>query len=292
MKYTSLEKIFTFLPKSLGMSDDDVIEFAAQAMDALNIHQVYEKKVCLVKVVDHQASLPKDFKYIELVTYMYNQPTEAERDQIITSFSKTKEQVGDTLVTTVSSMTTEPLPSMYNLDHILRIQHQGVLNNYQLWVDSDYFVNNFKPLRLVNKSKATTFHCVNSPNLYCESVDYYQINMNGQIITSVKEGYLSVFYLAKSRNDRNYFKIPDDFDVLTAIAAYIKYKHMEEQAFRTQKGYRASYQDELVRWEMLSAKVKGKYILSEVTTDLIENFANGLSRVFHQSNIFDNHATN
>lgn len=288
MKYTSIAKVFNFLPKSFGEEDGYVMEYAAQAMDALDIHQVYDKKVCLVQVADHQATLPSDLKYIQAVTYMEQQPTASETQDIITSYSKSFVDDGDTVTTTLTTMITEPDPNVANQNHILRIQHQGVLNSYELWAESDAFQNNFTLLRMVNKSHSLAMHCDNSPNLHCDYKDYYQVNMLGQIITSIRSGYLAVFYLAKRKNDRGEFLIPDDFDVLNAIAAYIKYKYMEEMAFTRQKGYYTAYERELQKWEVLSAKVKGKYLMKEVTAEDLDIWGNYLSRVFHNSNAFDN----
>lgn len=288
MKYTSIAKIFNFLPKNLSEDDAYVIEYASQAMDMLNIHEVYDKKVCLIYVTDHQAYLPKDLKFIQALTYMHSQPTQTEADDVITSYSKTVEDLGDTIMTTKSSMTTEPDPGIWNQSHILRIQHQGVLNNYQLWSESNLFNNNFSLLRLVNKSVNINMHCNDCPNLHCDSQDYYQVNMQGQIITSIKEGYLCLFYLAKQKNERGEFLIPDDPDVLTALAAYVKYKVVEDLAFTRQKGYAQMYERELQRWEQLAAKVKGKYIMKSVNFKDLETYGNQLSNVFHNSRAFDN----
>jgi hypothetical protein len=49
------------------------------------------------------------------------------------------------------------------------------------------------------------------------------------------------------------------------------------------------YREEQMSWEILSAKVKGQYILQDFTSDDIENYGNYLSKIFHNSNAFDNH---
>lgn len=288
MKYTSIAKVFTYLPKNFAEEDGYALEYAAQAMDALNIHQVYDKKTCLLEVSDHQTSLPSDLKHIGALTYMHSQPTEADTDQVITTYSRSTVDDGDTVTTTFTTQRTEPDLGTVNQDHILRIQYQGVLNNYQIWSESDAFRRNFVLLRLVNKSNAINMHCTDCPNLHCDYKDYYQVNMNGQIITSIKDGYVCLFYLAKKRNDRGEFLIPDDFDVLNAIAAYIKYKYMENMVFTRQKGYQTAYQNMLREWEILSNKVKGKYILKEATMPVVNTWGNYLSHVFHNSNAFDN----
>jgi hypothetical protein len=288
MRYTSIAKVFTFLPKSFAEEDGFVLEYASQAMDALGIHQVYDKKTCLIKITDHQASLPSDCKFVQALTYMHNQPTEDSINTLI-STSKSTEDNGTTTTDTYTTLVTTTSKDYYNKDTILRIQHQGVLNNYKLWAESDVFTNNFSLLRLVNRSVNINVHCDNCPNLICESKDYYQINMNNQIMTSIKDGYLCLFYLAKKKNDRGEFLIPDNFDVLTALAAYVKYKFMEDMAFSRQKGYQSMYREEQMSWEILSAKVKGQYILQDFTSDDIENYGNYLSKIFHNSNAFDNH---
>ena len=288
MIYTSIAKVFTFLPKSFAEEDGFVLEYASQAMDALGIHQVYDKKTCLIKITDHQASLPSDCKFVQALTYMHNQPTEDSINTLI-STSKSTEDNGTTTTDTYTTLVTTTSKDYYNKDTILRIQHQGVLNNYKLWAESDVFTNNFSLLRLVNRSVNINVHCDNCPNLVCESKDYYQINMNNQIMTSIKDGYLCLFYLAKKKNDRGEFLIPDNFDVLTALAAYVKYKFMEDMAFSRQKGYQSMYREEQMSWEILSAKVKGQYILQDFTSDDIENYGNYLSKIFHNSNAFDNH---
>lgn len=289
MKYTSIAKVFTYLPKNFSEEDGYVMEYAAQAMDALEIHQNYDNKVCLIKVTDHQASLPSDFKFIQALTYMEQQPTEYETNDVITTLSKSIVDDGDTITTTLTTQITEPDPNVDNQNHILRIQYQGVLNSYRIWAESDAFQNNFVLLRMVNKSHSLAMHCNDCPNIHCDYKDYYQVNMSGQIITSIKDGYLCLFYLAKKKNDRGEFMIPDDFDVLNAIAAYIKFKYMEDMAFSRQKGYYGAYERELQKWELLSAKVRGKFMMKEITALDIDIWGNYFSRVFHGSSAFDNY---
>lgn len=289
MRYTSIAKVFTYLPKSFSEEDGYVMEYAAQAMDALDIHEVYDKKVCLIYLSDHQASLPSDCKFIQALTFMESQPTTAETEQVITTYSRATVDDGDTLTTTYTTQVTTPDPGVDNQEHILRIQYQGVLNSYKIWTESDAFNNNFVLLRMVNKSHSLAMHCNDSPNLHCDNKDYYQVNMNGQIISSIKQGYVCLFYLAKKKNDRGEFLIPDDFDVLNAIAAYIKYKYMEDMAFTRQKGYSSAYERELNNWEILSAKVKGKYLMRNFTANDVESWGNYLSKAFHNSKAFDNY---
>ena len=58
--------------------------------------------------------------------------------------------------------------------------------------------------------------------------------------------------------------------------------------FTRQKGYQTAYQNMLREWEILSNKVKGKYILKEATMPVVNTWGNYLSHVFHNSNAFDN----
>lgn len=266
---TSIKSVFAYINLPDTEIDDMWIqEYASQALDAIEVSQIYEPTVCLLTVEDHKVSLPKDFRYLQAITYQHQSANSSQITKLVESVSNSTSEVVEedgtrTITNTLTSMFTTPGDTM-NQEHILRIQQQGVLNNYQLWFDSDLYRHNFHLMKAVPSNLSTSYHCTNCPNLTCSSVYEYSITPHRTIETSLKTGTICLFYLKKPTNDHGDLMIPDDQDLKMALAAYIKMRYAEEKMWMHEQNMFRLYYQFKQEWAKMAAKVKGKFLLKDI----------------------------
>ena len=290
----SIKSIFTYLNlPDTEIEDLWIEEYASQAMDALHVSQSYDHKVCVLTVENHRVNLPSDLRYIEAITYQYQSPTANQVTKITESISNSTEvTIEDNGTQTTTNITTKSITTPgeigNNQDHVLRIQHQGVLNNYQVWLSSDMYRNNFKLMKLANRAFASNYHCDNCPNFECISEHTYSITPQKTLQTSLVDGNICIAYMAKAKDECGDLLIPDDVDFKIAIAAYVKMRYAEDKMFRHEENmYRLYYQFKK-EWELLSAKVRGKFIIKGIDEDGLVQAHKPLINVIRNSSNFDN----
>lgn len=293
MMMTSIQSVFTYLHLPDTEIDDKwAEEYMSQALDAIGIQQGYEEKVCLLSVSNHRVDLPHDLQYIQAVTYQFREPDNQQITKLTESLSKTttvttEEDGTNTVTNTLTQLITTPGDTQ-NEEHILRIQHQGVLNNYQVWLDSDLYTSNYTLMRLTNRAFSSNFHCENCPNFECSSEHTYSITPHRVLQTSLETGNICISYLARPKNEYGHIMIPDDVDFKMALAAYVKMAYCEEKMFMHEQSMARLYGQFKHEWEALSAKVRGKFIMKSIDEEGLVQAHQPLLNVIRSSRAFDN----
>ena len=266
VNYTNIRSIFPYItiPRT-EWTEGLAIEYAAQAYDlALGIKSAtYDAKMCLVKVKNHKAKLPKGFRLIEMVAYMHDQPTDKE----VLGFDES-----DTESNEITENPVTDSDYTFNADHITRIQNQGIVNNYNLYtgVWKHFFdVNYFTILRPMDDPFTRQHHCTWCPNLQSTCDYVYTINKQGELMTNIEEGYVCISYLSEPVDENGDLLIIDDADIQNALASYVMFKlwetkmHLhEENAINVRNIY-------LQQWEKLARKVKGKLNIQQLDSEAI-----------------------
>jgi len=262
--YVSIRSIFPYItiPRT-EWSEDLAIEYAAQAYNtALGIRSsTYDAKVALIKIDNYKGKLPKGYRKIESVAYMWDQPTISE----VKGFDET------TSTTYTDNPLTDP-DYTYNAEHISRIQSQGIVNNYNLYTGLWGAIleqKNFTILRPLADPFTQHRHCTWCPNLQSTCDDTYTLTKDGSIVTSIDSGYLCICYLSEPMDEDGELLILDDSDLQNALATYVMFKlwetkmHLHEQnAYNIRLMY-------LQEWEKLAMKIKGKFNLKELDSKSI-----------------------
>jgi hypothetical protein len=246
MNYVSIRNIFSYLTLPDDSWDDDIVlEFAYQAYETMTERKVhgYVQDVALLNVANHKAKLPKGFRLIGPVTYMLEQIT----NNLTTS--------DDDDLTPATDQTYK-----YNVDDLERIQHQGIVNNYNLYTglfSSDWYVNNFVMMRPMNVPFTMQYNCDDCPNLNSTCDYVYSIDKFGNLTTNLLEGKICVTYMRDPVDDSGDTLVIDHPDVFNAMAAYVQMKLWEMRIFEDPRTGSSIYQMYLDKWEKLAAKVKG-----------------------------------
>ncbi len=291
---TSIKSIFTYLNLPDTEIDDQWIEeYASQAVDLIGVDKAYERDVCLLTVSNHRASLPRDLKYIEAVSYQYRKPSPSEvtklTESLSSSVTETVENDGTrTITNTLTTMFTTPGEYTNNQEHIVRIQHQGVLNTYQIWMDSSLYSNNFTLMKMINRPFSSNFHCDNCPNYHCECEEVYSITPDRVLQTSLETGNICISYLKRAVNDCGDIMIPDDDDFKRALAAYVQMRYANEKMWMHEDNMFRLYYEFRKEWELLSSKVRGKFIMKYADLDSIAIANKPLAGLIRSNSAFDN----
>lgn len=238
MKYIGISAIFQYIPRTLTINDGDLIEWAVQCLDKIGLSFNYEKVTEIFEVIDHKFNLPSDFIKIANLAWIDQLPLSQANEAAIAVERSDLE------------------------NDLLRIQHQGVtyLFNYFNYTNSIHDKKTFVPMKLRNLPFASKFHCNDCPNLYQECEEYYDVTPFNQIQTSKKSGYVCLEYLRYAQEHGEYL-IPDDVELLEAIAAYVMYRQWEQRWAEMEQGAESRMSFYLNRFQILAKKVKGSFVV-------------------------------
>lgn len=290
MKYVSVNTVFQLMPKSIldEFTMHELQEYAVQAIDFIAVPMVYERKGCLVEFANHKAVLPTDLRFIDTVAWLSGQPSNGEVDQIVTTISTDKEYVDGNLVTTTTSTTTKPTNIDYNLDHIMRIQRQGVLNNYLIWEDTSFYNKYFTILKYNTAGLRNSRMTKNCPNFNACCPHQFTVETDNTLKLSIESGILYIAYLALATDDCGELLIPNIVQVKNAIAKYIMYLISQEKMWSNDANSRYMYEKYQQEASTAIASAKGQLFLQAVDMEEIDRIVHYTIQPSRSTIVFDN----
>ena len=246
MNFAPIEKVFTFLPKNLIEEENDniqLISWALQALRMLEIVQRYERKICVLEIKNHKVKLPLGFYKLNSVTHQLDH-CEEDLNKLI---YETKEKFDCECENTTEGICKLPI-------------------SYSLFLSSEYYKNNYQPLKY--QGIVTDFLSNCFTNYPCQNT--FSITTDGYIYTNLKEGFLCIDYQTEITNGEG-FLVPDDIDLFRYLAKYIKYFHFENRSINHEETTYNKFINYLQRAEILSTKVKGKFLLKGINLQMIQD---------------------
>jgi hypothetical protein len=244
MNYTSIEAVFSRLtiPKD-QFDEDEIIEWVMQGLEMANIRHAYEQDTVVVNINNHKGRLPTGLVQIEMVAYPI------ETNDCDDCNNQSSEELTDAEIDYI------------NKQHVDRIDEQGIINNYNLFIRSKSFDSqNFKIMRLTNKPMSGKFHCKDCPNLSSNCDLEYTINPNGTITTSFNTGKVCIAYLRHAQNEQGQFLIPEQEDLIQGLAAFAMSKHWEQRMNMKEENGIRFYELYMDRAQNLLSKARGIFI--------------------------------
>lgn len=275
---TSIKEVFSYLTLPDHEIDDAyVLELAYQAYETMTERKrhAYDQRVAIVQVVNHKAKLPKGWRLIESVAYMFNQPSSSDIENLDSGLPPAIDPDYD-----------------YNADDIDRIQSQGIVNNFNLysaWFTSEYYYNNFVLLRPMDKPHTTQYHCSWCPNLNATCDYVYNITKGGELTTNIENGYLCISYLSDPMDDCGELLVIDHPDVFNAMSSYVMSKIWENKII-TDSGNKSMqmHMMYLDRWEKLAMKVKGIMNMHNMDHTSIAEYQERYLKITKNSSVWNN----
>ena len=242
MQFTNVRAVINRLAiDKTQYEEDDIIEWIINGLDILNIKKAYQQEAVFIEVKNHKAILPCDLIQIELVTSPIN--------HYIPCVSDAQEL--------------EDCDCGYNKDYVNKIaSHDNikVVANYSRFYNTNYFRNNFQVLKLSNIPFASKFHCNTCPNIGSNCELSYSLSPNGYITTPFESGYICLAYLRYAVDEDGEYIIPDNEDLIQALANWCMSKHWEVRMNMKEEGAFNMYNLYINKAQNLFQKVRGIFI--------------------------------
>lgn len=271
-QYVSIYKILSKLRRDLGftqgINESDVIEWSAEALEAIGAITLYEEAVAFIEVSNHQAALPNGLHAIVQIA----------RNTCWDDAKQCGVCPSDVIATsTVTDPLGTPKPS---IPVALNCEGEPI-NEYELayyrpyfdmrdetgYYTSSYLFNNcWSIIRLSNHSFFNSLVCSN-PNqekLYAEGSGMfaeYSIIGGDTLRFSFEKGQIVLSYVRQQVDENGYPMIPDHFSYTTAITKYIIYKMMEREFYSNRDGSATKLQKAEQDWHWYCKQARNRAMM-------------------------------
>lgn len=245
LKFTTVERVLAKIHRELKgtqINESDTIEYIGEALDFLKVYPLYEEAVTFQKVENFNTEMPKCTEAILQIARNRNWD-EVDEEEIAT---EAKEAA--TTETTISCPEEQEgilvdcnneLVGDYDVAYYRPFF--DTVWEYELWTQSNFYKQNFSPVRLSNHSFFNTVVTKEAhyDYIYQNVEDEYTIvgNIEQRLRFSFEKGYVAISYL-RGRVDpvTGYPYVPDHVSFIQAISYYIKWKMQEWYAWNHRQG--------------------------------------------------------
>lgn len=247
IQLTTVDRVLSSIHRDLrgtDLNESDIIEWIGEAMGFLQMPEIQEQAISFLKVENFEANIPEGFQMVlQIARYnKYMQPlneayTDIPDDLDINGGDCNK--VGSIMDWLIGS---------------LDITHKPYFNmqwQYVPWTVSEYYKNNFSPVRLANNTMFNSIVCKEKNPYNSNCTDEYSFvgTVEKKIRFSFKTGVVALSYIKNAVDEETgYPLIPDDVRALTAIRYYIKWKIAEFLDWNGREGFTGKAQDNERKW--------------------------------------------
>lgn len=219
-EYVKLNKVLPLISKAVREEDGN-LSLLAYALDGYNLLDVPSQQleeVNLFKVEDHKVQLCDKIKTINLATYMFKNPTSTECGALEGCLDIVSGESQEEFNLTES---TNPCAGNYAISH-------------KLFLATDYYNNNFEPMKYVGTSQ---YVCSNCANRFCHACNQtFSVDHNKVLWTSFKDGYICLWYNVVAKDEDGDFLIINDPDVLRYLAYWTELQHFRNRMYAHEEG--------------------------------------------------------
>lgn len=283
LQYVSVDRILAKLYRDLGLEDlneSEIIEQIGEALEFIGAVSLYVESVSFIEIKNHEADLPTGLHSI--IQVARNNKWSEDNTTICPAnviLDCTTEQMTD--VSGTCGCNTTPIETPIVLDCT-----GGILGDYELayyrpyfdlqyeyygWSHSNYYREEYTPVRLANHSFFNSIVCKEELNIYKGVVDEYTIVEN-KIRTSFKNGSIAIaYYKQKVDEETGYPMIPDEVSVISAITWYITWKYNTRLWMMGREGYADKMQLAEAQWHWYVKQAGNKQMML-YGVDQHENF--------------------
>lgn len=202
----------------------DILEWSSKALSQMNIYEFYEEKLAFRQVVNYQTYLPCGLLQVNQILYKKN-------------------------------LTETDVQSCNCANNVYKSFEDKYL------MRSDYWQENWKPLRASTNNFLLSVLCSNSPNFLTNCAEEFTILPNGKVVTSFKDGWILISYLSAYMDDDGNFMIPDDAELIEALRSYVMARIWERRWNMKEEGSESRFQFYLNRWSLFKNMMRGKFKL-------------------------------
>lgn len=222
------------------ITEDLVMEFAIRGMEHLAVNGTYEKAVCVIPVINSQASYPNGLYGINSVLGNIL-PNQDMTKYIATSTTSVSVNEVDKTFEVVQEA--EKLVLYKILDfHSLNLTQSG-----------------WQYLSLSDNAWDRSRICDTSANLSSTCGHWFiPDNTNSRFIVSFDYGHIAVSYFRFPQDNNGKFLIPDHPLVAEALESYVFSKIYQRMWHNSNQGAQQKYYHYLEKWQQLAAAATGE----------------------------------
>ena len=238
-----MNKLARNIPTVLKYEEDDVIEWAGEALQGIGAYNELVDRVYFLQVKDYKCAIPANSKYI-LQIARNNFATDNYRKNLCAINESLKiDKIDDTvdyiLLDCCGSPATDYDVAYYRPYFSLEM-------DYGKWVSSN---NHRKHWSIVRPTENTFFDssCQND-FIYNPSRDEYKAEAPF-IRFSFQEGMIAIAVASVKLDDTGYPMIPDNYSYYTAINKYVLMRLMEKDFYSGREGSTGRYQKAELDWQ-------------------------------------------
>lgn len=281
-QFTTVDRIIAKLYRDLKLEEideGDVIEWIGEALGFLNVAEVQEEAVAFLNVKNYECDLPNNFhavlqvaKYEEGGCY-HNTTTKIGRDIP----NEQKNLIADLVFKYCKNETECCEPKEFR-------PYFDMQWSYTNWLHTDFYENNFVPVRLANNTFFNSVVCreKNDKEIYskpCINDEYTIVGTTEKKLRfSFKDGVIALSYLRNAiDNETGYPLVPDNSYYITAITYYIKWKMSEFLQWNGDKAHMNLAGDYERKWISYARKAKNNAKMPKT----LDQFQNMLEETHH-----------
>lgn len=301
LKYVNINRIFSKIGRDIKdteVNETDVIEWIGEALEFLEVPQILVEEVKFIEVKDYHIDMPKNLHMITQIAKNSNfnkketSICDIEEEETDKPICKEVPKCGpeEPLEVTPFSLICDSdtpldnLPADYALAFLNAEETQYMqaktfnkLNldwTYDIWTSSNYYKNNFVPVRLATGTFFNSLVCREKDVSLYKTCSYeYTIvgETEKRIRFNFKDGEVAISYLRNSVDEETgYPLIPDNISYITAITYYIKWKIAEGNDWAGRDGWTSKAERAEEKW-LKYAKQAKSYMKMPKTLDQYQN---------------------
>jgi len=261
-----MNKLARNLPSTFKYDEDDVIEWAGEALSGIGAYNELVERVYFLQVKDYKCTIPANSKYI----------TQIARNNFATStdYRQNLCVINDTLKTDVIDE---------NVDYVLLDCKGTPVTDYEVayyrpyfslevdygkWVSSN---NHRKHWSIVTPSQNSFFDtCAKNDQhdyLYNPSNDEYRVEAPF-IKFSFQEGVIALAVSSIKLDDIGYPMIPDNYSYYTAINKYILMRLTEKDFYANREGSERRYSKAEQDWQWYCQQASNESMMASTIDDM------------------------
>lgn len=279
--YISVNRIFAKLRRDYGLdniNESDVIEWAAEALEAIGAITLYEQSVAFIEVKNFQCSLPFGLHSIHQIAR--NNCWQGDPCDVCKTVVEEIPQEESCNKPVPLDCNGQPLTeyevAYYRPYFDLRLEHFW-------WSNSKTRQGCFTPVRPTNHSFFSGLICQEEgQEVYTNCSDEYTVVANSNLRFSFQEGQIALSYYKQQLDEEGYPMIPDEYSYTTAITKYIILKLSEREFYNNREGSGARVQKAEADWHWYCKQAANAAMIPKL--DEWQNILNQRNRMIPKLN--------
>jgi len=258
LTYTTVNRIFSKISRDLGIDDFsevDAVEWAGEALEAIDAVTMLEECVEFVEVKNHSVQLPKFTNSIVQIAMHNGDYSTVTPAEIVESLCESTATAED--CSCAEGLTSKYIPvdktgyPIFDEDVYEWQPNINVQAEYVNWTACDLYKNTWTPVRLADHSFFNSIVCQekDSDKLYSNSMSEYTIVGDNTLRFSFQDGYVAISYNRQKLDENMHPMIPDHYAYVTAVTMYITMKLMGRMWYAGREGYEKRFLKAEVDWQ-------------------------------------------